>query len=291
MPQNVGIGTNAPKDYAKLDIESSTSGLHLPRVTNAQRSTLGGNISGLGAATSITYNGLIVYDTDDNVLYMWDSNKSDFTNGGWASILDEDASLDDADADPNNEIQTISKSGSTVTLSDGGGSFTDAVDDADASTTNEIQDLSLSGNTLSLSSDATTVDLSGYVNTDAQNLSSSSSGTNRTINISGGTGTTISVADNDNSTSNEIQDLSLSGNTLSLSSDATTVDLSGYVNTDNQDLSISGNTLSLTNDASTVDLSGYLDNTDAQNLSSTSSGTNRTIKYKWRNRHHHFSSR
>ena len=42
-------------------------------------------------------------------------------------------------------------------------------------------------------------------NTDNQNLSSSSSGTNRTINISGGTGTTISVADNDNSSSNELQ--------------------------------------------------------------------------------------
>ena len=31
---------------------------------------------------------------------------------------------------------------------------------------------------------------------------------------------------------------------------------------DNQDLSLSGNTLSLTNDATTVDLSGYMDNTD-----------------------------
>ncbi len=35
-------------------------------------------------------------------------------------------------------------------------------------------------------------------------------------------------------------------------------------NTDNQDLSLSSNTLSLTNDATTVDLSGYLDNTDSQ---------------------------
>jgi hypothetical protein len=35
--------------------------------------------------------------------------------------------VDDADADPNNEIQTISRTGTTVTLSNGGGSFQDSV--------------------------------------------------------------------------------------------------------------------------------------------------------------------
>ena len=50
--------------------------------------------------------------------------------------------VDDADADPTNEIQTLSKAGNTVTLSDGGGAFTDAINDADASATNELQDLS-----------------------------------------------------------------------------------------------------------------------------------------------------
>ena len=59
-------------------------------------------------------------------------------------------------------------------------------------------------------------------------------------------------------------------NTLSLTNDATTVDLSSYLdNTDNQALSLSTNTLELTSDDGTdqVDLSGYLDNTDAQDLS------------------------
>lgn len=108
------------------------------------------------------------------------------------------------------------------------------ITEVDGSVTNEIQDLSLSVNTLSLSGDATTVDLSGYLdNTDAQ-------------------------------------DLSLTVNTLSLTGDATSVDLSGYLdNTDAQDLSLSVNTLSLTGDATSVDLSGYLDNTDAQDLSLT----------------------
>lgn len=35
--------------------------------------------------------------------------------------------VDDADADPNNEIQTISRTGTTVTLSNGGGAFEDSV--------------------------------------------------------------------------------------------------------------------------------------------------------------------
>jgi hypothetical protein len=58
---------------------------------------------------------------------------------------------EDADADPTNEIQTISKSGNTVTLSNGGGSFTDDVNDADDNPTNELQDLSLSGSNLQIS--------------------------------------------------------------------------------------------------------------------------------------------
>ena len=59
------------------------------------------------------------------------------------------ADKNDADANPSNELQTISKSGVTVTLSDGGGTFN--VNDNDASASNELQTLSVSGNTLSLS--------------------------------------------------------------------------------------------------------------------------------------------
>jgi hypothetical protein len=80
----------------------------------------------------------------------------------------------------------------------------------------------------------------------------------------------INVNDADANPANEIQDLSLAGNTLSLTGDATPVNLSGFLdNTDAQDLSLAGNTLSLSGDASPVDLSGFLDNTDAQDLSLT----------------------
>ncbi|NNF34919.1 MAG: tail fiber domain-containing protein [Saprospiraceae bacterium] len=70
--------------------------------------------------------------------------------GYWAALpVDQ---VDDADASPSNELQTISKSGNTVTLSNGGGFFIDDDTDADASPSNELQNLALSGNTLSITS-------------------------------------------------------------------------------------------------------------------------------------------
>ena len=59
--------------------------------------------------------------------------------------------LTEVDGDVTNEIQTLSKTGNTVSLSNGGGSFTDAVNDSDANATNELQSLSISGQTLSIS--------------------------------------------------------------------------------------------------------------------------------------------
>ena len=97
----------------------------------------------------------------------------------------------------------------------------------------------------------------------------------------------------------DAQDLSLSGNTLSLTGDGTTVDLSGYLDntdgqtvafdgtnlsitggnsvdissltdgtgTDDQQLTLVGNDLTLEDGGASIDLSGYLDNTDAQAIS------------------------
>ena len=75
----------------------------------------------------------------------------------------------------------------------------------------------------------------------------------------------------DGSTTNELQDLSLVENTLSLSNSAATIDLSAYLdNTDAQAISLEGNTLSISGSAGTVDLSGYLDNTDDQTCAEVS---------------------
>jgi hypothetical protein len=67
-----------------------------------------------------------------------------------------------------------------------------------------------------------------FADLDNQNLSKSKTGNNITVNISGGSGTTFSVADADSSKTNEIQDLSLIGNTLSLSQSVATIDLTPY---------------------------------------------------------------
>uniref|UniRef100_UPI003D660E82 hypothetical protein n=1 Tax=Flagellimonas flava TaxID=570519 RepID=UPI003D660E82 len=109
------------------------------------------------------------------------------------------------------------------------------------------------------------VDLSGYVNTDAQTLSLS--GTD--LSISGGNTVDISSIDTDT----DDQTLSLTGNTLAIA-DGNSVDLSGYVNTDAQTLSLSGTDLSISG-GNTVDISSIDTDTDDQTLSL--SGTDLTI--------------
>ena len=119
------------------------------------------------------------------------------------------------------------------------------------------QDLTLSDNTLSLSNDATSVDLAPYLdNTDNQTLQFNGG----VLSIAGGNGVDLSIYDNTDN-----QDLTLSDNTLSLSNDATPVDLAPYLdNTDNQTLQLSGNILSIAG-GNRVDLGTY-SNTDNQTL-------------------------
>jgi hypothetical protein len=62
--------------------------------------------------------------------------------GAYPSFTVAVPSVADGDSDDTNELQTISKAGATVTLSDGGGSFTDEVNDADSDPTNENQTVS-----------------------------------------------------------------------------------------------------------------------------------------------------
>ncbi|QZT37975.1 tail fiber protein [Halosquirtibacter xylanolyticus] len=171
-------------------------------------------------------------------------------------------------ADLSKYAQTLTFSSSTNSLNISNGNSVDLsvyLDNTDN------QDLSLVGNTLSLTSDATTVDLSGYLdNTDEQRLSISG----HDLSITGGN--TIDLSSSDS------QDLSLSTDVLSLSNDATPVDLSPYrqslsltssslaisggnsidissINTDAQTLSFSGSSLSILN-GNSVDLSGLKDN-------------------------------
>ncbi len=145
------------------------------------------------------------------------------------------------DGSTTNELQTISKTGNTVTLSNGGGSFTDADTDThltetevdnfvsnngyltsetDGSTTNELQTISKTGNTVTLSNGGgsfTDADTDTHLTeTEVDNF------------VANNGYLTIEV---DGSTTNELQTLSISGDQLSIS-DGNTITLPASGNSD-----------------------------------------------------------
>lgn len=60
--QNVGIGTLTPNPKAMLEVQSTSMGVLLPRMTGAQR---------LAISPAAGEQGLIVYDTNDSLFYYW----------------------------------------------------------------------------------------------------------------------------------------------------------------------------------------------------------------------------
>ncbi|MBL1232602.1 MAG: hypothetical protein COA31_007780 [Flavobacteriales bacterium] len=124
--------------------------------------------------------------------------------------------------------------------------------DNDTSATNEIQDLSISGNTI------------GITGGTGINLSPTAPGTGQVLTWNG----TAWIAQNAGSGADNwgtqvvISDTTLTGDGTA----ANPLSVNGVL-TDNQDLTLTGNTLSLTNDPTPINLSPYLDNTDSQTLS------------------------
>jgi hypothetical protein len=122
--------------------------------------------------------------------------------------------IDDADADPNNEIQVLSISNDTLYLSNGGFAVlpVDQVNDADADPSNEIQTLSKSGSTISLTNGGSVTVFDG----DYNNLSNTPSIPTKTSDLTNDSG--FITAEVDGSTTNELQVLSLSNDTIYLTS-------------------------------------------------------------------------
>jgi hypothetical protein len=141
--------------------------------------------------------------------------------------------VDDADADPTNEIQTISLVGSDLTLSDGGGTVTLPSGGAgdDWGTQAVVSDATLSG-------DGTSGDPLGVVGdlTDDQNLSLVGNDLSITD------GNTVTLPGDDWGTQNVVSNGTLSGNGTSGSPLGVVGDLS-----DDQTLSVSGSNLSISN--------------------------------------------
>jgi hypothetical protein len=236
--------------------------------------------------------GLFTVKIGDGVVVSGDFSSIDWSNGTWLNVgidigngteylgsyelvsvpyalyanrSDTATYGEDADADPSNELQDLSIG---LTLNESveiGLTGTDpvsfSIEDADADSTNEIQSLILDGATLSLSGDTgNEVDLASF-NTDDQALSIDSTDPQAIeISLENSDPVSFSINDADSDASNEIQELNLDGNVLTLSGDAsgTAVDLASY-NTDDQGLSI--------NDANPQNVIISLENSSPVNFS------------------------
>ncbi|MNK05558.1 Collagen triple helix repeat protein [compost metagenome] len=66
---NVGIGTNTPNPNAVLEMQSTTQGVLVPRMTTVQRNAI-------AAPTE----GLLVYDIDVNCFFFYESSSSSWSN-------------------------------------------------------------------------------------------------------------------------------------------------------------------------------------------------------------------
>ncbi|OUR99044.1 hypothetical protein A9Q86_13340 [Flavobacteriales bacterium 33_180_T64] len=279
---SVGIGTVAANANASLELADTDKGFLVNRLTTVERIALE-TAAANGLPIDATQQGLMVYDTDLNALVTWNgttwnaleanTDAQDLTLASDVLSLTNDATT--IDLSPyldNTDTQDLSLSGSTLSISNGTGVDLSGLQDG---TGTDAQALSLVTNTLSITGNASTVDLASYLdNTDTQDLSLSGS----TLSISNGTGVDLSGLQD--GTGTDAQALSLVTNTLSITGNASTVDLASYLdNTDTQDLSLSGSTLSISNGTG-VDLSTLQDGTgtDAQNLTSASlSGNTLTV--------------
>jgi len=204
--------------------------------------------------------------------------------------------LDDNDTDPTNELQTITKEGNVVTLSHNGGSFIDSDNQTltaennqltisggntviiDTNPTNELQTITKEGNIVTLSHSG-----GSFIDSDNQTLSL----TGTELSISGGNSVSLGgTVDLDWDPTNELQELTVSNDTLRIS-------MGNEVVLSKQYLFISGDTLSISmgNDillpmqnlfknGDTIMLThsnGYIFDSDNQNLSLEQDSTQITL--------------
>ena len=166
VSMEIGNGTVVNGDFTTINWANG------PYFIKTETDPNGGSnysITGTSQLLSVPY--ALYAEKADNVFSGDFNDLSNVPSG-----LSDGDDVNDADHDPSNEIQTISKTGNTITLSNGGGSVTDSdthlsdadisamgyiknANDADHDPNNEIQDISLSGSNLSIAN-GSTVDLS-----------------------------------------------------------------------------------------------------------------------------------
>lgn len=223
-------------------------------------------------------------------------NNLEITDAGGTITVNLSSLLTDPDMDPNNEIQTVSKLGQVVTLSNGGGAFTDDVNDLDANPTNELNtNINLVGSVLQITDAGGTLsqDLSGLItgggdpsSTNELNTTVVLSGTNLEVTDPGGTIITdlsSLVNDADASATNEIQSITKAGNLVTLSAGGGSFtddvnDADSNPSNELQTISKAGNAITLSNGGGTVTVDDAdADATNEYNTGATLTGTNLNI--------------
>ena len=243
--------------------------------TDNQTLTLSGASLSISGGNTVDFSDLQDgIGTDDQALSLTD-NLLSLEDGG---SVDLSGYLDNTDA------QTLSLS--TEMLSISGGNAVDLSVLKDGIGTDD-QSLSLTDNLLSLENGGS-VDLSAYLdNTDAQSLSDvlsngNDAGSSQITNLGDPSAnqdaatkayvdtqlSSLNINDSDSDPANELQDLVLTGNTLTITglTSPTAIDLSPFAgtNTDNQTLSFTSTTLSIVG-GNSVDLASLQDGTGTDN--------------------------
>ncbi len=158
LPTSINEDGIAPDSSAILDLQAEDKGLLIPRMNKAARDLIGSPALGL-----------LIFQTDDTPGFYY------FDGIGWTGLgADSGAGGDPTDelnisaALNGTNLELVDAGGTLVVdLS----VLQDGVNDADADPSNEIQDLQLTGNVLTITNNgsATHIDLSPYLdNTDTQ---------------------------------------------------------------------------------------------------------------------------
>lgn len=168
---SVGIGTQTPNEKAVLHLvaPNNDQGFLVPKLTTTQRNNFSSQLTS-------AENGMMVFDSDLNQFFFWLSDHweavgSSLQAGSGLQIVDG-VITNTGDTDASDDF-----SGDWSDLANIPSEFVDGIDDvndADADPNNELQDLNLAGNILTITglTTPTQIDLSSYisVNTDEQDL-------------------------------------------------------------------------------------------------------------------------
>lgn len=175
-----------------------------------------------------------------------DLGTTQFLSVPYALYAKNAENTDDADADPTNELQDLTKTGTTIGIT-GGNTITLLDDDPG----NEVQNISKSGNSISLDLTGGTVFLN---DDDAINEIQTISKTDSLVTLSNTGGSFILLDDNP---ANELQTLSRSGDTIRLSPSGgfvvdRTTDADADPTNEIQTISKTGNIITLSNSGGTI---------------------------------------